>query len=156
MKKVILSIASVALVATTSFANCKSENRDNNYCDKKQESKKACDGKGKGDYKRFKRDSSGPTKVMFGLASIDLSEKQKEKIREVMGKYSKAKKENFAKFNGYSSGKYFTKDGFDKATFIKERSANRTELVKVKAEFYNGLYEILTDKQKVEFVKALQ
>jgi Spy/CpxP family protein refolding chaperone len=155
MNKTILAVASVALIATTSFASCKGDNSDR-YCDdnKKEYKGKSCGNKQ--DYKRFKRQSNGPTNVMFALAGLELDSKQKKEIREVMGTYSKAKKENFKKWNDYSSAKYFDKENFNAKAFIDDRTKNRDDLVKIKAEFYTNLYKVLTKEQKAQFIKLLQ
>jgi Spy/CpxP family protein refolding chaperone len=163
MKKLILSVATVGMIATVALAQCNGTGATNNpNCDGKGPKGEQANGKScakSGDYKDYRRHNgtkSGPTNVMFAISSINLSEKQKDSLREVMSKYSKAKRENFNKFSGnYASAKYFTKDGFDSKKFIDDRKANRDELVKIKADFYTGLYNVLDPKQKEEFVKAL-
>ena len=50
----------------------------------------------------------------------------------------------------------FSKDGFDKAKFIKIAKSKRGEMIEKRADNMEKIYDILTDEQKSKFVKMIK
>jgi Spy/CpxP family protein refolding chaperone len=158
MKKLVLSVATIALISTSAIASC------GGFGDKRMEHKqgvfKACGGEKFSTSKSCKMKRDGMN-FMKALGELDLSDKQEISIREAIKKYKRATEDARDKImDNMSMANYFTKDNFDKEKFIKDKQDHRelmkSTMHKLKADFYENIYSILTKKQKEEFVKNLK
>jgi hypothetical protein len=135
MRKKVLSIFLLASIAGTSvMANdCKKAN-----CDFKKDSDKQI--------KMHKKDYRGHGIIKF-IHELDLNPSQMDKIKNIM-QNSKPKFESYSKaFEGYS---------FNKDIYINISLNKYKNMVEFKANLIEKIYDVLDEKQKIEFKNLVE
>ncbi len=91
-------------------------------------------------------------KAMF--RDLDLSKEQKSKIKESFFSLKESiitiKRDKSAYFKSN-----ITKDGFDRDRFIKEYLEKSKKIAKIKADFYESVFNTLTKEQKDRLIKRV-
>ncbi len=85
--------------------------------------------------------------IMPILKKLNLSNEQRNEIRQIMRNSNKNRK---------TLNDAFTKDSFDKEMFIKIMSEKRENMIKSKADKIEKIYDVLDDKQKNQFKTLLE
>lgn len=128
-KKIVLSLAASALLATSIFASCQSGNMS-----------KGCKSKSSSS-KMMKKQSSFKKHgdIIHMAMKLDLTDEQRGKIRDIIkSSYKNIPKQSDA----------FTDSSFDKQKFIDISKGKREFMIKNKAEVIAKVYALLDDSQK--------
>ncbi|WP_404319758.1 Spy/CpxP family protein refolding chaperone [Malaciobacter canalis] len=80
--------------------------------------------------------------VLRIVRQLDLTVEQRNDIRDIILK-TRAKKQTI--------GEAFTKSSFDKDKYIKIVTSKRENMIKLKAQMIEDIYNVLTNKQKEQF-----
>jgi len=81
------------------------------------------------------------------IMELNLSQSQKEQIQEIHTKSKNAME---------TPSDAFSENGFDKAKFIKISKSFRERRIEQKAENMEKIYNLLTDEQRVQFLKLIK
>ncbi len=136
-KKIIVSLGSAVLLASTLFAaNATCNNSGSNQNAPQQQKSK----------KMMKPSRHGKSSFMGAIMQLNLSQEQRQEIRSVM-------KENMK--NRINPNDAFSADGFDKALFIKLSKQKRESQLENQANMIESVYKLLNDSQKQELKKIL-
>ncbi len=92
-------------------------------------------------------------RLMNALQKVELQKKQKDQIEKFK---AEQKKEMQAGRSEVPKGRIFSKEGFNKELYIKKAEATAKSRIVANANFIDKTFNILTPKQKVEWVKALK
>ena len=145
-----LFIASALLTASAVFASGGYEDRKGcdkprgEWCDKKMYKHH---GYGRDDMNYRSHHKGGSSRFLIGAVySLDLTKEQKGSIDKLIGDFQEKRAKRFEEF---------TKDGFDKEAYIKNRVQNREVMIKAKADLIEDIYGVLTKEQKKELKEEL-
>lgn len=104
------------------------------------------------------KDFGHKPKMMKVLKQIDLTDEQKETLKEMR----MAKKEQRQamreerKTRAAAMGTYFSNDGFNKAAFIADATEKFQARIHQQADHMETIYNILDETQKKEFTRLMQ
>lgn len=146
MKKILLSVGLLGLLLTNTYANS---------CGKSEEGQKPCAiSSGTKAPCAMKKDAKF---IIHVIGELKLGDEQEIKIRDLITKYQKAKKEFMAKYKDENNlATYFSANGFNQDEFVKNHLKHKEEMLKVDASFYTDVMATLDEKQKEHFLKELQ
>lgn len=150
MKKIKSTILWSALLLTTAtlagsgiYKNCKKDSCSK--CDNKKYYKHSKFKDGKYKSRSYHKGDSGRF-IIGAIYSLDLDPKQKTKIDTLIKEFENKRFKYF---------EVFTKDGFNKDAYIKARLQSKESKVKQRAQLIEGIYSVLTAKQKKELKEEL-
>lgn len=92
-------------------------------------------------------------RIMTSLKKIDLQKNQESQIQKFQ---EEQKKEIQDLRTQLPKGRIFSKDGFNKEIYIEKNEAAAKIRIEAEAKFIQKTFGILTNKQKMELLKALR
>ncbi|MGM0519153.1 MAG: Spy/CpxP family protein refolding chaperone [Campylobacterota bacterium] len=104
--------------------------------------KQMCDKNGMKKQHMMKHKMQKRNMFFSTIKSLNLSDNQKEQIRDIM----RSSKQNKKRLNDT-----FTQESFNKEMFIKMMSEKRENMIKLKALKIEKIYEVLDKEQKKQF-----
>ncbi len=106
-----------------------------------------------GKYSHSKRGYSHNKMFMKMFAALNLSQNQKDSIKEIMMSGAKNYKSGMKRA---SFSKYFENGNFNKDAFIKNAEKRSASMIEKRAEKMSKIFSVLNKKQKNEFVILLK
>jgi len=147
-KKILVSLGAAALLVSSLYASQpKSCGEENNSCAKKcmkeKKSHQKCGAMHKGNTKKFRSQKENP---IAAIMQLDLSSEQKTKIEAIF----QEKKNTAPKISTA-----FSKNSFNKDTYIKMKKEHRELRLQKEAEVVEKIYATLTPTQKERLKQEL-
>ena len=130
--KIILSFGVTTLLTTSLFAYSNMQGQHHNMMNKQYT---------QGCYKNMNQNKMN-SKMMKMFMMLNLSEKQKEQIQEIVKKSQK---------NIPNPHKAFTQTSFDKVTFVKLAKEKKYGDIERQANLLEKIYKVLSSSQKKDF-----
>ncbi|AKF24207.1 hypothetical protein YH65_01440 [Sulfurovum lithotrophicum] len=92
-------------------------------------------------------------KLMNALQKVELQKNQKEQIEKFKEEQRKELQQGRAEI---PKGRIFSKEGFNKDLYIKKGETAAKVRIEANANFIDKTFQILTKKQKVEWIKGMR
>ena len=150
-KSILLATALFVTTAGIASDDYRGYKENKEYKQSKFEDKK--DYKGHHGYKNHnkqeRRSHRGDISRFFigAVYNLELTKEQEAKIDKTIQEF---KNKRFDRFNG------FTKDGFDKQTYINTRKQAKENKIKLKANLIESIYKVLDKKQIEQLNKEIE
>lgn len=120
--------------------SCNKDSKSNKCCGKKGDSKGCNSGKGC---------SKKEVLPNFIMTELELTADQKAKVADISKKYS-AKMSEMPKAHDVKPMNFVKEGKFDKEAFVAKHNETTSNMAKLKAEMFEEIFAVLSDKQKAE------